>query len=1556
MSEAAKKPQRSKQSSASVPIVGLGASAGGLEAFTRLLKQLPPDTGLGFVLVQHLDPQHDSALTQLLARTTSMPVREVTNNLRVKANHVYVIPPNTHLSIAQGRLKLQPRPQTGRAQRAIDVFFESLAQDQGERAIGVILSGTASDGTLGMETIKAEGGITFAQDQSAKYDSMPRSAVAAGCVDFVLSPEHMANELARIAKHPYVAGQPAELLTPSLSPSEAERESDTPDGETPLPSRGPDRLGSAISSPDEEGARMKSGADNGLKKILLLLRQHSGVDFSLYKPTTIQRRVTRRMVLNKQDRLESYATFLRGNAAELDALYSDVLISVTSFFRNPDAFNVLQRMVFPKFLRQRGDDPFRVWVLGCSTGQEAYSIAMAFIESAENAPRMRKLQVFATDLNDRLLDKARQGLYAKSLAQDLSPERLRRFFVEEEGGYRVSKAVREMVVFARQNLMSDPPFSRMDFISCRNLLIYLEPSLQKKVFPTFHYALKPEGFLLLGASESIGSFTDLFEPADKKHKIYSKKAAPTPAFHLPVKQERGERPLTGQVPQVGDPLSMERGKREGWTGAASENVRGELNAQREADRVTVNQFAPPGVLVNADLQILQFRGPTGAYLEPPTGKASFDVLKMAREGLMLPLRAAINKAKKDNTTARKDHVRVQQNGATRTVNVEVIPLKNVRERCFLILFEDAERAGRAAAGPPAREQPSSAPKTGRLSGAKEASRRVAGLETDLADPRDYLQSIQEQHEAAIEDMTERLRADAATASLAAIVNSSNDAIIGIDLNGAITSWNNSAERLYGYAAQEAVGRPIAMLIPPDRLHEQPDMLSRLERGEPVDHFETVRVRKNRLPVDISLTMSPIKDATGRVIGASKIARDITERKQAEAALQQSEGLFSTVVDQAPNGMYVVNAQFCMQQVNSRALPVFSAVHPLIGRDFSEVVQILWGPEVGGHIARIFRHTLETGERYMSPGFSGRRHDLGVEQSYEWETQRVTLPSGEHGVVCYFTDITERKNAEENLRVSEERFRSLVSVITDVSWVTDAAGAFIAPQPEWEAYTGQSWEVHRGFGWADALHPQDRERVKAVWLRACETHTLYESRGRLWHAPTQEWRQYIARAVPLFHQDGSVREWVGTCTDIEELTRSDAALHRLNNELEARVEDRTRELVASQERLRGLAADLNLAEQRERQRLAGELHDYLAQLLVLCKIKLAQAKQQPMAPAVVQAVTDMQEVMDQALTYTRTLVAQLSPPIVSQFGLPMALKWLVEQMHQRDLTVSLELESETLPLPEEQSVLLFQSTRELLMNVVKHAGTKQATIAVTHAEGALRITVSDQGAGFDLAASSAAAAAGTGTVPSFGLFSIRERMLALDGHFELRSRPGEGTTATLVLPLAPKTASSEFKVLSSESALSDLPNISALTIQHSELHQTSSPNNSTLITQSSKLPAQARIRVLLVDDHAMVRQGLRSTLDAYQDISVVGEAADGEEAVELSRALSPDVIVMDVNMPKMDGIEATSLIKARQPGTLIIGLSLSQSTQVRPLLLQAGASGYISKGRLLIASMKPSSTL
>jgi len=436
---------------------------------------------MGFVLVQHLDPQHESVLASLLARTTSLTVVEAKHQTPVEPNHVYVIPPNTNMCIAKGVLQLQPREAGRGPHLAINFFLQSLAHDQQERAIGIVLSGTGTDGTLGLLAIKAEGGIAFAQDESAKYDSMPRSAVAAGCVDRVLSPEDIAGELARIASHPFAVHAFGKDLHTQPEKDREDAQSAGPDA--PLPSGG-----SGTPSDGAEKARAEADAygeralldDGGFKKILLLLRSHSGVDFLLYKSSTIQRRVARRVMLNKLESLQAYADFLRGNDAELDALYSDVLISVTSFFRNPESFEMLKKKVFPRLAAQGKNDPVRVWVLGCSTGQEAYSIAMAFLEYTEHEKNAPKAQVFATDVNDKLLEKARHGLYAKTLNLEISPERLRRFFIEEDGGYRISKALREMCVFAKQNLIVDPPFSRMDLISCRNMLIYLDQSVQRK--------------------------------------------------------------------------------------------------------------------------------------------------------------------------------------------------------------------------------------------------------------------------------------------------------------------------------------------------------------------------------------------------------------------------------------------------------------------------------------------------------------------------------------------------------------------------------------------------------------------------------------------------------------------------------------------------------------------------------------------------------------------------------------------------------------------------------------------------------------------------------------------------------------------------------------------------------------------------------------------------------------------------------------------------------------------------------------------------------------------
>jgi two-component system, chemotaxis family, CheB/CheR fusion protein len=489
--------------SLSFSVVGVGASAGGLEAFTQLLRALPVDTGMAFVLVQHLAPTHESALAEILSRATSMPVTEVANEPKLEPNRVYVIPPGKEMIISRGHLQLLPRQASGK-QHPIDHFFRSLAASQRQFAIGVVLSGTATDGTLGVEEIHAEGGITFAQDETAVQRGMPQSAIASGCVDFVLPPEAIAAEIARIGAHPLVTGSHRD----------------------PPPGR---------------ADRHTTQGQESLAPILHVLRNATGVDFTEYKTNTLLRRVRRRMVLQKRNKLSDYAELLRESSVEVRALYDDVLINVTRFFREPEVFVEVKKKVIPALLRDRsGRDPIRFWVVGCSTGEEAYSLAILLMEALESSNSRTVAQVFATDLNAAGIDQARAGVYSKERLENVSRERLRRFFVEVDGKYRVTKAIREMCVFSRHNLMADPPFSRMDLVSCRNLLIYLEPSLQQRILPVLHYALKPTGFLVLGASETVGKFSDLFESGQSKHRIYTKKPGTSRTFLSSVQGRRPE--------------------------------------------------------------------------------------------------------------------------------------------------------------------------------------------------------------------------------------------------------------------------------------------------------------------------------------------------------------------------------------------------------------------------------------------------------------------------------------------------------------------------------------------------------------------------------------------------------------------------------------------------------------------------------------------------------------------------------------------------------------------------------------------------------------------------------------------------------------------------------------------------------------------------------------------------------------------------------------------------------------------------------------------------------
>ena len=613
------------------PIVGIGASAGGLEALVQFLEHVPRNSGMAFVIIQHLDPTQKGMMPELLQRATPMKVVQVKDRTRVRPDCVYVIPPNSDMSLLHGTLHLLAPTASRGLRLPIDFFFRSLAEDQHEHGIGVILSGMGSDGTVGLKAIKDNAGVVLVQDPTtAKFDAMPRSAIEAGLADFVGPAEELPGKLAGYLRH-----------RPLIAKSKT---------------------------------TVEEKASSALEKIVILLRSHSGHDFTLYRRSTLYRRVERRMGIHQVARIDAYVRYLQENPQEVGILFKELLIGVTNFFRDPPAWQRLAEKAIPALLAGRPTGGvMRAWVAACSTGEEAYSLAMVFTEALAQIKSTHgfSLQIYATDLDKDAIEKARQGLFPENIAADVSAARLARFFVKEQGGYRVNKEIRSMVVFAPQNLIMDPPFTKLDILCCRNLLIYLTPELQKKLFPLFHYTLNPNGVLFLGSAESIGGFANLFTPLALKERIFQRTAST----------------LSGNpvdFPSVFLPLPADS------TDAPPEARRAASSLQSVADQMLQARFAPPAVLVNDDGDILYISGRTGKYLEPAAGKANWNVIAMAREGLRDDLTSALQKVHRKKGAVTVRGIKVGHEADARSVDIMVQALEEPKELFGMVLIVFSE--------------------------------------------------------------------------------------------------------------------------------------------------------------------------------------------------------------------------------------------------------------------------------------------------------------------------------------------------------------------------------------------------------------------------------------------------------------------------------------------------------------------------------------------------------------------------------------------------------------------------------------------------------------------------------------------------------------------------------------------------------------------------------------------------------------------------------------------------------------------------------------------------
>ncbi len=848
-------------------IVGMGGSAGALEAFAEFFSHLPPDTGLAFVLVPHLEPTHKGMMPELLARHTKMPVVEVEDGVKVQPNRVYVIPPNADLSILHGKLQvLEPTAPRG-LRMPIDFFFRHLAADQKEDAIAILLSGMGSDGTLGLKAIKENLGLVMVQDlASAKYDAMPRSAINTGLVDYVAPAEELPARLVQHVNH--------------------------------------------IPQPLEDRAAPEGEPSSALQKVFVLLRAYAGNDFSCYKNSTICRRIERRMSVHRFDSLPRYVRFLQENPQEVELLYKELLIGVTNFFRDPGLFDMLKDKAIPQLLQDRPEQsPLRVWNPGCSTGEETYSLAIVLKECLENL-RLEDgpaIQVFATDIDKDAIEKARAGTFSASIAADVSPERLERFFVREAEGYRIRKEIRDLALFARQNILVDPPFTKLDILCCRNFLIYVNVETQKKLLPLLHYALSPGGLLILGTAESIGDFGHLFSPLDRKWKVFRRaEVSERPFVEMPVRVFRPERAAPPATEKAQEPV---------------------MDIFYAAQRVLLDFYGPPSVIVNAEGDIIYVNGRTGKYLEPSSGKVNVNVFAMAREGLREELGAAIHNAATRKTAVTQSGVRVKSNGGSSTIKLTVRPLADPADLrgMFMVVFEEVaggqseaareEKLTPSGTAAPASEVEDELRRTReRLQATIEemqaAQEELRTTNEELQSNNEELQSTNEELTSSKEEMQslneemQTVNAELQT-KMEALSQSNNDmknllngteiATIFLDDDLSVKRFTAQATRIVNLVAGD-VGRPIshfAMNLKYDRLvQDAKEVLDTLLPKE-----AQVQTRDGRW---YNMRILPYRTADNMIDGVVMTFADITALKQLEESLKRQQAELRAARDYAQN--------------------------------------------------------------------------------------------------------------------------------------------------------------------------------------------------------------------------------------------------------------------------------------------------------------------------------------------------------------------------------------------------------------------------------------------------------------------------------------------------------------------------------------------------------------------------------------------------------------------------------------------------------------------------------
>ena len=1260
--------------SPSFPVVGIGASAGGLSAFKKFFSHMPADSGMAFVLVPHLAPTHESLMVELLARQTTMPVCEAADGMPIEPNRVYIIPPNKYLAIAEGRLQLSTPAKNHGAQTAIDFFFRSLAAEKHERAIGVILSGTSSHGTLGLKEIKLVGGMVMAQQpETAEYDQMPRSAIATGLVDFVLPPEQMPDALVEYAHHPYVNG--------NLEPTA------------------------------EEAAREQLG------RVLAVLKARTKYDFRSYRKNMLLRRVQRRMGLCHIEQIQDYLDYLRENPDEVTKLYKDLLIGVTGFFRDPEAFQVLQERVIPDLIERSGRSDsnlspavsakygpmdsapprtIRVWTPACATGEETYTLAMLFIEQFTEAKHMADIQIFATDIDEQALETARQGIYSDNSTAEISPERLRRFFVKtDQDHWQVTKQLRESITFAPQNLMSDAPFSKLDLISCRNLLIYLEPEVQAKVIRLFHFALAEDGYLLLGPSESIGREVDLFEPVSKKWRVF-RRLGPVRRDLVEIPSVAAEERRRPRIPYSESPQTPANGFKE------------------LMQSLILSEYAPASVLINRKHEILCVLGPLVNYLEFPPGEITKDLLAMARPGLRTKLRAAIHKAVRSGASVTDSDARVKRNGDYASCSITVKPITEPKDAAGLLLVTFADCAG---VGRITNPSDSSTHAT-----ADEESDLLQHLEHELKSAREDLQSTIEEYESSNEELK---ASNEEVMSMNEELQSANEELESSkeelqSLNEELSTVNNQlqdkVEELDKSNSDLTNLMTSSDVVPDDKREEALAYVALLNRDETVPAFETRRLTKDGRVLDVRLTATICRGERGRPIGVATTERDITEQNRDAAELKiLNESLEQRVAEKTQEVKLLAEAMANLGEGVMITTDHLNWPGPQIVYVNDALCQITGytAEELIGHTPRILQglRTDRATIKQLRSELSEKRSHLCELVNYRkdgttYDAELFITPlfdaDGTHSnFIAIHRDISQRKQDERRLRESEERLRTILNAAADAIITIDQRGII----------DGVNSASENMFGYtADELIGQN---VKVLMPAPyCDEHDGYIAR----YLETGQARIIgIGRDVTGRRKDGSTFPISLSVSEVDHLGLFTGIIRDISDR--RKLQKQILEIAAEGER-----------------RIGHELHDNTQQQLTglgLLAQSLADALTQESNQRANMAARLAKGIRESA-NHVHMLSRGLVPVEVDAEGLRSALSELAARVaEQYGIRCDFQCAGAVEMSDNFQATHLYRIAQEAVNNAIKHGQASRIDISLTGVDEGISLKVLDDGIGISL---------------------------------------------------------------------------------------------------------------------------------------------------------------------------------------------------------------------------------